>query len=406
MALDLTSFAAGLKVHYTDERIENMTYLDNPLFAMVPKMEKFGGKNLPIPVTYGNPQGRSATFATAQANKGSSKIKDFTLTRVSDYSLASISNEAILASMGDGNAMMEAASYEIDGAIQSLTRSLATALFRNGSGSIGQVQTSSFAVTTLTLGNSTATDPDSVANFEVGMVIVVGPNDSSTALRTGTLTISGVDRVAGTVTTSANLSTGISAIAQNDYIFVQGDASAKISGLDAWVPSSVTSSAFFGLDRTADSTRLGGLRKDYSDRPIEEAMIDAASLVSREGGKPDVVFLSYKQWSNLEKALGSKVQYVNVPVSAEIGFRGILINGPRGPIKVVADQNCQANLAWMLQLDTWKLYSLGKAPQICDADGMKMLRDSTADSVEVRVAYYAQLGCRAPGYNIRITLAN
>lgn len=405
MALDTTSFASGLKVHYTQDAVKSLVYADNPFLAMIPKMEKFGGKNLPIPVIYANPQGRSATFSTAQTNKGSTKIKDFTLTRVSDYSLASISNEVILASQGNSEAFMEAATTEIDGAIMQATRSLAVSMYRNGSGSIGQVQTSSFAVTTLTLGNSTATDPESVTNFEVGMVLVTNDTDDATSVRSGTLTVSGVDRVAGTLTTSANLSTGISAIAQNDYIFVQGDPGNKISGLDAWLPSTVSATAFFGLDRTVDSTRLGGVQYDASAQNIEEGLVDAAARVAREGGKPDVCFMNYKNYANLEKALGSKVQYIDMKVDPEIAFRGILINGPRGPIRVIPDQNCQSSLAWMLQMNTWKLYSLGPAPQILDADGMKMLRDSSADSVEVRVGYYAQMGCQAPGYNVRVKLS-
>jgi hypothetical protein len=58
----------------------------------------------------------------------------------------------------------------------------------------------------------------------------------------------------------------------------------------------------------------------------------------------------------------------------------------------------------MLQLDMWKLYSLGKAPKILDADGLKMLRESDADAVQVRVGYYAQVGCRAPGFNATVKL--
>lgn len=42
MSLDLTSFAAALKQHYTNDRIENMVYADNPLLAMLSKMEDFG----------------------------------------------------------------------------------------------------------------------------------------------------------------------------------------------------------------------------------------------------------------------------------------------------------------------------------------------------------------------------
>lgn len=401
MSLDLTSFAAALKQHYTSDRVENMVYADNPLLAMIPKMERFTGKNLPIPIIYANPQGRSASFATAQANKGSSQLKDFVLTRDKDYSLASIDNETMEASKGDAGAFLEAATVEIDGAIQSATRSLAISLYGTGSGSIGSVANSSFATTVLQLN-----DIEDVTNFEVGQVLVVSATDGGGSVRSGDLTVVGVDRDAGTVTMSANLSTGIAAIAQNDFIFIEGDYDAKIKGLRAWIPDSAPSStAFFGVDRTSDVVRLAGVRYDGSAQPIEEALVDAASRVAREGGRTDHCFLSYDKFSDLEKALGSKVQYVDLKAKAEIGFRGMLINGPRGPIKVIPDQNCPSDRAFLLQMDVWKLYSLGKAPKILDSDGMKMLRESAADAVEIRVGYYAQLGCRAPGWNANVKLA-
>jgi hypothetical protein len=138
--------------------------------------------------------------------------------------------------------------------------------------------------------------------------------------------------------------------------------------------------------------------------PIEEALIAAASRVAREGGRPDHCFMNYSEYADLEKALGSKVQYVDLKVNADIGFRGIVVNGPRGPIKCIPDQNCPGGRAFMLQLNVWKLYSLGKAPKILDTDGLKMLRESSADAVEVRVGYYAQLGSRAPGWNANVKL--
>lgn len=322
------------------------------------------------------------------------------MTRNQDYSLASITNEVLEASKGNANAFMEAATVEIDGAIQSATRSLAIALYGTGSGSIGQVANSSFSTTVLQLSS-----PDDVTNFEVGMKLVTSATDGGGSVRSGTLTIVGVDRDLGTVTMSGNLSSGISAIAQNDYIFVEGDYDAKVKGLRAWVPDSAPgATSFFGVNRTADVTRLGGIRFDASAMPIEEGLIAASSRVAREGGKPTHCFMNYSDFADLEKALGSKVQYVDLKVNADIGFRGMTINGPRGPIKVIPDQNCPAGRAFMLQLDTWKLYSLGKAPKILDADGMKMLRESNADAVEVRVGYYAQLGSRAPGWNCNIKL--
>jgi len=401
MSLDLTTFASALKQHYTSDRVENMVYKDNPLLAMLPKYEQFGGKNLPIPIIYGNPQGRSATFSTAQANKTNSQLKDFVLTRARDYSLASIDNETMEASKGNANAFIEAATTEIDGAIQAVTRSLAIALYGTGSGSIGQASAAATG-TTLQLANI-----EDVTNFEVGMELVFSTADGGGTIKSGAVTVNGVDRDTGAITVDAlSAIDGGTGVAQDDFVFVEGDYDLKVSGLRAWLPDSApTSTPFFSVDRTADVTRLGGIRFDGSALPIEEALVDAASRVAREGGKPDYCFMSYEKFSDLEKALGAKVQYVDQRVNAEVGFRGILIHGPRGPIRVIPDQNCPSNRAFMLQMDVWKLYSLGKCPRILDSDGLKMLRDSNADSVEVRVGYYAQMGCRAPGWNANIQLA-
>lgn len=402
MALDLTSFASALKAHYTNDRVENMVYQDNPLLAMVPKMEDFGGKNLPIPIIYGNPQGRSASFSSAQANKTSSQLKDFVLTRAKDYSLASIDNETLEASKGNSNAFMEAATTEIDGAIHSAARSLAIALYGTGSGKIGQLSATSGVTTLITLA-----EPEDVTNFEKGQTLVLSTANGGGSLKTGTLTVTNIDRDLGTVTVTPSMATLTAVGAVNDYIFVQGDYDAKIKGLLAWLPSVAPSpsESFFNVDRSSDASRLAGIRFDGSAMPIEEALVKAASRAAREGAKPDYCFVNYSKYADLENSLGSKVQYIDMKVNAEIAFRGIQINGPRGPIKVVPDQNCPSDRAFMLTMNVWKLYSLGKAPKILDTDGLKMLRDSSADSVEVRVGYYAQLGCRAPGWNVNIKLA-
>lgn len=402
MSLDMTSFASALKVHYTSDRVENMVYQDNPLLALIPKYEQFGGKNLPIPILYGNPQGRSATFATAQANKTNSLLKDFTLTRAKDYSIASIDNETLEASKGNANAFMEAATTEIDGAIHSAARSLAVAMYGTGSGAVGQISSGS----TVSTDTITLADLEQISNIEKGMTLVTSSTNGGGSVRSGTVVVLGVDRDAGTIQATVAWNSGISAVATSDFIFVQGDYDAKVKGLLAWLPSTApTSTAFFGVDRSVDASRLGGIRFDGSAMPIEEALTKAASRSAREGAKPGYCFMNYGNYANLEVALGSKVQYIDMKVNPEIAFRGIVINGPRGPIKVVPDQNCPSDRAFMLQMDVWKLYSLGKAPKILDTDGLKMLRDSSSDSVEVRVGYYAQVGCRAPGLNVNIKLS-
>ena len=95
-------------------------------------------------------------------------------------------------------------------------------------------------------------------------------------------------------------------------------------------------------------------------------MIDASSLVAREGGKVGKGITNYASYSALEKALGAKVQYVNAKGPADIAFRGIAVNGANSVIDIFPDRNCQAARMYMLQMDTWRLMSLGDAPQILE----------------------------------------
>jgi hypothetical protein len=411
MGLDLTSFDAALKDHYTDERVQNMTFKENPLLALMSKYENFGGRSLPIPLIWGNPQGRSANFQRAQTRGGltSSKVAGFELTRVKDYSIATIDNETLEASKGDANAFMEAATTEIDGAINSLTRSQAISMYKSGYGEIGQIVAGG-SVAGATFQLSQRSD---VSNFEVGQELETAASLTGASRSFGSsgngLIVTGVNRSTGVLTFGYNVNdatNGIPAIAAGDYIFVRGDHSSstlvKLAGLEAWVPASAPSStAFFGVDRSVD-TRLGGQRLDGTGAPIEEILLEGSAIVAGEGQALTHYFTNPTKYNELVTSLGSKVQYVDLKVNAEVGFQGVLIQGIKGAIRVVPDQNCPANRVFGLNLNLWKLYSLGKACRVIDTDGLQMLRQASADGVEVRYGYYANIGCRGPGANINI----
>ena len=407
-----TAVTEALKEHYKPQRIKEMVYKNNPLLALMPKYTKFGGENMPIPIITTGPQRRSATFANGQDNTSTSSLKQFLLTRVSDYSFASISHEAIKASQGNADAFIRYATMEIDGAIHSLKRSLAISQYRDGSGSIGVVSGE----------DSSGTDPagssaviylsnaDDISNFEVGMNVDFYANSggapTGSARAGGSYTISSIDRAATNpfITFSGNIHVDV---ANTDHLVQQGDLDGKLYGLEAWCPTSAPgATSFFGVNRTTDSTRLGGNRSDGSAKPIEEALIDGLSLCARNGGSPSHVFMDYGSYANLEKALGSKVNYDKVSASdASVGFTSLKLHGPAGTVDVIADVNCQPNVAWALQLDTWSLNSLGEAPQILDLDGNNMLREASADAYEVRIGFYGNCATVAPGWNCRIALA-
>jgi hypothetical protein len=116
------------------------------------------------------------------------------------------------------------------------------------------------------------------------------------------------------------------------------------------------------------------------------------------------VFISYSKFSDLVNSLGSKVQFIDVK-TAGVGFQGLKLYGPAGELKVIPDRNCPSNRAFILQLDTWKLISLGPVPQILDYDGSGMwVRQASDDGVEIRAGAYLNLACSNPYANVNVQL--
>lgn len=306
----------------------------------------------------------------------------------------------MLASRTDKMAFLEGSKLVIDGAIRSITNSLASALFRSGTGSIGQILT----IATTGAGPFTSVvqlvNAADIVQFEINMYLISTLTDGGTP-STDVGVITAVNRSLGQFTFTSPATPSATWVT-NSFLVVQGDSNLKVKGLSAWIPVTppVATDSFFGVNRSVDTVRLAGVTYNGTGESIEEALIDSSSLLAREGGKPNVCVTNFGSYSALEKSLGSKVQYIDLKGPAEIAFRGIMVNGANSMIKVFPDRNCQVFTGYLLQMDTWCLESLGEAPQILRyGDGLEMLRVYNADAGEVRVGYYAQLRTNAPGWN-------
>lgn len=424
-----TNQIAALKELYPNDGdfMKDLVYKKNPLLALINKDESpsgFAGKYIPVPTVYGTPQGRSASFSNAQTNQSAPALISFFVYRVSNYQLVTISNELLEATKDNIGAFCDEAKLNMDTGFRNISNDLAHDLFSDGSGSRGRISS-------ITSGVIVLVDPSNVVNFEVNMVLVSYSVSGLTAtvVTAGALGyVVAVNRAAGTVTVSAtaggaagtptNWSTSFSYMAvQGDVSFASGGLgigsglAQKVAGLGAWLPTTAPSSgdSFWGVDRSVDVTRLAGCRFDGSSESIEEALIDGASLVAREGGQPEMCFMSFASYAALEKSLGSKVQYVDVKhEEADIAFAGIRIHAPYGPITVIPDRSCPGQTAYLMQMDVWKLRSLGKVPHVLTygVEGLQGIRVGSADSLEIRIGYYANLTCSAPGWNCVVQLSS
>ena len=261
-----TNFLSAMKHMYPIKKVENLVYKNNPLLAMIPKNTSFPGRNATYAVEYGMTHGRSATFATAQANRTGTLLKDFVVTRVKDYAIVSVDNETLLAADGSEGSLLDVAKSKTDSAIHALSRAMGRDIYRSGTGSICKLAASSgvsASVVTLTSGGT--------LQVEVGMRLKGSATDGS-ELYDGVITVESVDRKANTFATTVAPGTAMASLGNDDFLYVEGDAAnnssnIKMAGLDSWLPSSVAASgdSQFGVDRYVDATRLAGQNIDMLD---------------------------------------------------------------------------------------------------------------------------------------------
>lgn len=415
----ISTFDPALKQIYRDSNIENLTYRNRPLFGLLTKFTGFGGRNMPIVLVYGNPMGRAANIYRAQQGATAVAIEDFVLTRKSDYAVAYITSETIEATRGDNMSFLQALKTKIDGAMNALSDSIESALFRDGYGYIGQLHAS----TAPTVANPmvlTLAQPEESPNFEVGQILTAFTGaDGSTGTHgtPATATVVKINRALGTITTAYDNSGGATNWAVADYLYVYGDEAAKTSGLAAWLPATISASdSFYTVNRSYDS-RLYGIAHDGSADTIEDACIDGQSKCGREGGKIDTMLIHHAQFRKLIKELGAKKVYNQVMGSstkggdARVGYRGVTIDGDEGAVNIMAANKCQATIAWGLTRDVWTLATLGEPVKFLSEDGNRILRTAIGSSdtdarYEARIVYRGNLACKAPIWNARITLAS
>ena len=415
---------AVIKELWPQSAIDSLAFSEIPLLAFVNKKTDFSKKVKHIALQFGNPQGRNANFAIAQANGSASKFADWLLTRVDDYAVGQLDSvliesidSVLIASAKDKKAaaaaLVDALKNQIGGSLTELNRSLHKALFGNGSGVLGQADGAGAAAASDTL---TLTSVEDVASFSPGMTVVLSALDDGTGVIAGKEVIKAVDRDTGTITsTSPAWNTVIVGALDNMYVYVDGEPGKKVVGLDGWLPATPPGAAlFFGVDRSIDPVSLGGIRYDGSaDGTKKEALENAAGRLMREGNgaNPTHIFMNPTDAQKLNIELGSQRVYEDLlgkgtsGKAVNFGFKAVVMSTMCGNLSVIPDYQCPIGVAYMLDMSTWTFYSMGGVPQLFEEDGLTIFRRApNSDGYEYLAAYRGNLVCTAPGRNVRVKL--
>jgi len=400
---------ATLKELYSDDAwvMKDLVFNRNPGLALIDKDESeagLGGKYFPIPCLSDTGAGRSANFGNAQTYQSAPVTVEFNVTRVQNYSLATLTGDFLRASSQNIGSFMPGAELNVKAAFQSIGNDLAHDIYSDGSGTRG---TYGLGAGTIVNGVITLDSLSQIYQFAINMALVSFSISGQTPTQsTGAALgyVIAVDTSLGTVTVSAtqggaagtptNWSSAFPYLAQvGDTNFISNGLSSanmlKIAGFAGWVPLTAPggSDNWFSVNRSISPTKLAGLRFFGQNESIQDALIDAVNQLAANGneaGDPDFIFLNPVSYQTLVKQLTSQGVYqmikakINEDVS--ISFKALVLPTSNGEIAILQDRNVQSATAWVITLKTWKLRTLGKCPQFLTYPG-----------------FYDQLGIPVPG---------
>lgn len=412
---------AVLKDYYTDDKLKEQTFGENPFLAFVKKERGVmaGGRRYVQPVEFAHPDGNSAVFATAMTNGTQSQYEDFLIPRKKQYQKVMVDHELLFASQNQRESFRKAMD-EFDRGLKGLGEKIGRRLYRTQGGSMGQMANSSAAVSVITLA-----DKASAFNFHIGQTLAFAAADGTGSLRDSgdTTTVTAVDIEGGLITTADQLDTKISGIGTTDYVFQDGDFNACLAGLESWLPvddrSTQLAASFNSVVRSAAPDYMGGIYMDGTAMGgLDEVIIKLAGKLGKYGAQTSHIFANPESLSDLELLSNSKMRIVSEISTKVIGDSGDVLVGFSGyraivagrSVKVYGDRNCPSNRLYALQLDTWTLWHSGDFINWLGESytGSKLRMSESTDSAEARLGAYMNVGCSAPGWNgvAKINLAS
>lgn len=449
--LGMQEISGILKQVYDGQKLAVLYYKNNPLLAALRKKEDFYGETYPLPTIVETPTGISNTFANAQlpnqlinagsgtaGNQGPAKFVKFMLTRASVYGVHIIDRQAMLSASQNIGAFVNGQMATMDAMIQGVANMISTQIYRSGSGSIGQILTIGSGASVN--GTITLVNPTDIRYFTAGQVVYSYSKDpvqgaTSVTQRAGVGFVISLNRGAGTLqigdATAASplVPQSPTAWANSDFLVISGNSPlfgptinsasqpVALTGLAAWIGNSqniASSDVFFGVNRSADTWRLGGGFYDGSQngQSVEEALYDASTQLFMEGGYPNMCFVGPNAYAALQKSMAARnilETEIQGPQDdngvAHLFYKGINIQGAGSNFTVLADRSCPPFTAYLLTMEDWGLYSLKQMPHVVDDDGVSFLRQASADAFEFRMAGYGQVGCSAPGHSMYVKLS-
>lgn len=427
-----SAFYAAYKHVYNPKRVAVLAFEKRPFFRELSKKDTFEGDTYNHSIFFEDPQGGSATFATAIAQQAaSSQGARMVINRGREYQAIRMLNEEIRASRSDMGSLLRKKTHETNRVINEMSRRMDIALHGDGTGIIASFTTPA-TLPTVSGGGTTFTldTPGLGIRFSVGMYLQAtqtypAAGTPPTLLGGGAVCqVIAVNRNATSSTiTLAGTPNSTWALATNQQYFVlrNGEGvgfglnliNGGVSGLKAWLPATAPvpggGDSFWGYDRSQDPQRLAGSRYSASlGEKYESTFQNCSAELELQGSNPTIILMNPVDLNKYSQELGNKVRY-SEDSNAVTGLKttSMLVHGQSGDMKALSDPQVDPGTFFMLDMETWWINHLDGLPHLIDSDGNGSLRDTTGqtDSIALQWRAWYNLVCDAPGKNLRGTFA-
>lgn len=394
---DLTSVNSALKIITPFKKLITAWQNEQEFLKWLPTRTDFYGRKMEVPIGYGPGGGNSYNFQVAQRQSTNSrKYTHFEITRVSNYTILYLDNEAIEASENGDAAYLETYKAELEGANITNAQNLGMDLHGTGDGTITTIAgiTSPGADAVIEL-----TDHEQIVRIEIGQQWQAVPAAGS-SVRTGTpgyVTVTAVDEDNGKFT--IDNSTFITGLTTGDTLVPAGNYDGAIVGVRGWIPFTdaelTASPTLWGVTRTTHPTRMAGHRFDGSGYSLGGALEEGLSRFARGRCKPEAIWLNYRYYTALSQEMGSKAVREFTKVG-QWGFDTFSLNSLGRKVTVFCDQNIPDGYAECLTREDWVFHTLKEAPRYLTPQGSKQIVKPSDDGVETRWGWRGNLICRNP----------
>lgn len=405
-----------LKTRFPQKTIENIFKFGKPTYEALgaPKQDLTGLQTV-IPFKLGVPQGIGNTLKGAIRSITAGSAGNWIVTPADFYVALSLDAKSLYATKGQEGSFVEARENETKDLLDNMGQEFEKQLWSDGNATQALVSVDPGTAAVWTVSTDVG-----IKNIGKGMRFIVFANSSGVpgAVRAGgPYIVQDVQYQARTFTTTGNAN---AAVAVGDHIVREGDCLQAIEGdvttstvkqnligIPGWIPTAAPGSgAFMGYagagGRGAHPEVLAGWRGAYLGS-IEESAKTLDAQMRPYGRKAKALWVSAKNFNRLELELGARAIRPDNGEKAVFGRPAIAMATAGGVLPVKVGPYVPDSHAWLLDMDSFSLHSLGPMPHQIADDGMSAYRirgggsaSNAEDGIAMEWRAWPQLVCDKP----------